>query len=88
MMHRIAALGFKGISCVFGCKVLSGVSVRTVSNVAQNNCLCDNYNWAVYVISLLLQFFSVYAVNIPTVFYGVFSKATRLQDGRSGLENR
>ena len=43
MMHRVAALGFKGISYAFGCKVLNGISVRSVPHVAENNYLCNNY---------------------------------------------
>jgi len=43
MMRRVTALGFKDISCAFGCKVLKGVSVRAVVNVAENNGVCDNY---------------------------------------------
>ena len=46
------------------------------------------YYWALCVISLLLQFLSVYVVNIPTMCYGVFIIATRLQDRRFGFENR
>jgi hypothetical protein len=41
MIRSVAGLGFKGISYAFGCKVFNGVSVRTVSNVAENNCICD-----------------------------------------------
>jgi len=42
MMRRVVTLGFKGISCAFGCEVLNGVSVPTVSNAVENNCICDH----------------------------------------------